>query len=108
MKDKSGMLMTDRYLVETLGKKYVWMPRVYKATSGFIHLSDKHIYTVLTPSDEDGRVSLNVGAKDDEIPIELWIELAAGFLASTDALFEYLGGWRHTKTISANNFKEAP
>lgn len=106
MKDKSGMLMTDRYLVETLGKKYVWIPRVYKATSGFIHLSDKHIYTVLTPSDENGHVSLNVGAKDDEIPVELWIELTAGFLASTDALFEYLGGWKHTKTIFSNDAKE--
>lgn len=103
MKDKSGNLKTDRYLVETLGKKYEWMPRVYKATSGFIHLSDRHIYTVLTPSDESGRVSLSVGDKDDEIPAELWIDLSAGFLASTDTLFEYLGGWRHTKISAAGS-----
>lgn len=97
MRDINGKLMTDRYLVEMLGKKYEWMPRVYKATSGFIHLSDKHIFTVFTPSDEDGRVSLSVGARDNKIPVELWIELSAGFLAATDALFEYLLGWTHTK-----------
>lgn len=102
MKDKNGMLMTDRHLVETLGKKYEWMPRVYKVTSGFIHLSDKHIFTVFTPNGEDGRVSLNVSARDDEIPVELWIELSAGFLASTDALFEYLGGWTRSKIAAAD------
>lgn len=102
MKDKSGKMMTDRYLVETLGEKYEWMPRVYKATSGFIHLSNKHIFTVLTTGEEDGCVSLSVSAKDDRIPLKLWIELAAGFLASTDALFEYLGGWTITKISAAD------
>lgn len=105
MKDINGKLMTDRHLVEMLGKKYEWMPRVYKATSGFIHLSDKHIFTVFTSCEEDGRVSLSVGAKDNEIPVELWIELSAGFLAATDALFEYLGGWTHTKITAADNAK---
>ncbi len=46
IKDRTGQFMTDRYLVESLGKKYVWMPRVYDATSGFIHLSEKHIFTM--------------------------------------------------------------
>jgi hypothetical protein len=80
MKDQAGKLMTDRYLVETLGKKYEWMPRVYKATSGFIHLSDKHIFTVLASGEEDGHITLNVGANDEKIPAELWIEMAAGFI----------------------------
>ncbi len=64
----------------------------HKATSGFIHLSDKHIFTVFTSCEEDGRVSLSVGAK-----------LSASFLAATDALFEYLGGWTHTKIAAADN-----
>jgi hypothetical protein len=101
MKDQAGKLMTDRYLVETLGKKYEWMPRVYKATSGFIHLSDKHIFTVLASGEEDGHITLNVGANDEKIPAELWIEMAAGFLATTDALFEYLNGWTRTKMAVA-------
>lgn len=97
LKDMDGNLMTDRYLVDTLGRKYSWIPRVYEATSGFIHLSDRHIFSVFQDWDETGKVSLRVSAADDGIPDELWIELTDGFLASTDALFEYLKGWVHTK-----------
>lgn len=97
MKDRDGNLLTDRHLVDTLGKKYEWMPRVYEATSGFIHLSERHIFTVFQATEGEGNVSLSVGAKDEDIPIELWVELADGFLASTDALFEYLKGWTITK-----------
>ena len=97
MKDLKGNFMTDRYLVDTLGQKYEWMPRVYNATSGFVHLSDRHIFTVFQDWDNSGKVSLRIGATDEDIPDELWIELADSFLASTDALLEYLKGWTHTK-----------
>jgi hypothetical protein len=73
------------------------MPRVYKATSGFIHLSEKHIFTVFQACEGEQSVSLQVSVTDDDIPDELWIELADGFIASTDALFEYLRGWSYTK-----------
>ncbi len=69
----------------------------YNATSGFIHLSDRHIFTVFQAKEGETKVGLTVGAKDDDIPNELWIELAYGFLASTDALFEYLKGLTFTK-----------
>jgi hypothetical protein len=97
MKDRDGNFMTDRYLVDMLGKKYEWMPRVYDATSGFIHLSERHIFTVFQAKEGKGNVALSVGAKDDDIPVKLWVELTDGFLASTDALFEYLKGWTFTK-----------
>ena len=97
LKDQNGKFMTDRHLVDTLGKKYEWMPRVYDATSGFIHLSDKHIFSVFQDWEGNGKLSLTVGATDEGIPDALWIELADGFLASTDALFEYLKGWTFTK-----------
>jgi hypothetical protein len=98
LKDRTGNLMTDRYLVEGLGKKYEWMPRVYDATSGFIHLSERHIFATWEPR-EAGKsgVSLVVGAADEHFADELWIEMAFGFLAATDALFEYLKGWLFTK-----------
>jgi hypothetical protein len=96
LKDRSGTLMTDRHLVDTLGKKYEWMPRVYEATSGFIHLSERHMFSVWEPN-TDGKLQTVVGATDDHFEDALWIELADGFLACTDALFEYLKGWTFTK-----------
>jgi hypothetical protein len=97
MKDRDGALMTDKHLVETLGRTYSWIPRVYQATSGFIHLSDRHIFTVLRPSSRERSVSLSVSATDEDIPVQLWVEAADGFLAATDVLFEYLKGWTVTK-----------
>ena len=96
LKDRSGNLMTDRYLVDTLGKKYEWMPRVYEATSGFIHLSERHMFSVWNP-DAAGKFQTMVRATDDHLENALWVELADGFLACTDALFEYLKGWTFTK-----------
>lgn len=100
LKDRSGQLMTDRYLVETLGKKYDWMPRVYKATSGFIHLSESHMFSVWKPGTE-GELEIVIGATDDHLEDELWVELADAFLACTDALFEYINGWILTKQTVA-------
>lgn len=103
MRDREGNLMTDRYLVEKLtaaDKDHEWVTRVYEATSGFIHLSDRHVFTVFDPGKIDSKkrtLSLVAGATDEHIPIELWIEQADGFLAATDLLFKYLVGWVRTK-----------
>ena len=95
-KDRNGQKMTDRHLVNTLGEKYEWMPRVYEATSGFVHLSERHIFNIVRPSDEEDTISMAITYEDD-YPEYLWVEMADGFLASTDALFEYLKGWQFTK-----------
>lgn len=97
LKDRSGRLMTDRYLVDELGKKYEWMPRVYEATSGFVHLSERHIFATWESTGNKADVSLVVGSTDEHFVDELWIEMAGAFLASTDALFEYVKGWIFTK-----------
>jgi hypothetical protein len=97
MRDKSGAQMTDKYLVDQLGQKFEWMPRVYDATSGFVHLSQRHIYATGNWSLEDSKVSWFIGPTDEHIANELWVEMASGFLACTDALFEFLRGWVFTK-----------
>jgi hypothetical protein len=96
-KDRAGKHMTDRYLVEELGRKYEWIPRVYEATSGFIHLSERHIFATWESATEKADIPLRVGASDEHFVDELWIEMAAAFLAATDVLFEYLKGWFFTK-----------
>jgi hypothetical protein len=95
MVDKSGAKMTDKYLVEKLGRKFEWMPRVYDSTSGFVHLSERHIYA--TGNWSPDKVSLLISPMDEHIAVEFWIEMAMCFLACTDALFEYLRGWVFTK-----------
>ncbi|MBB1473062.1 hypothetical protein H5368_08450 [Luteimonas sp. MC1782] len=97
LKDRSGSFMTDRHLVETVASEFRWAPSVYKATSGFIHLSDKHIYSTIQAASDDGTFSMLIGSDPDRFPSNLWVEMAEGFIAATDALFLYLEGWVVTK-----------
>jgi hypothetical protein len=97
LKDRSGTFMTDRHLVESVAHEFSWVSSVYKSTSGFIHLSDKHIYSAIQSVKGDGTLSMLIGSDPDRFPNELWIEMAEGFIAATDALFRYLEGWAFTK-----------
>lgn len=42
-KDMTGNLMQDSYLVKRLSERYSWVQDVYIHSSGYIHLSEKHI-----------------------------------------------------------------
>lgn len=97
LKDRSGSFMTDRHLVDSVASEFPWAPSVYKATSGFIHLSDKHIYSAIQSVEDDGTFSMLIGTNPDRFPNALWVEMAEGFIAATDALFRYLEGWALTK-----------
>lgn len=96
-KDSAGKLMTDQYLVERLSEKYPWVSSVYQNASGFIHLSEKHILSMIESCDENGSFSMRIGTLDQSIPPFLWQELVEAFLAITDILFEYVSGWVLTK-----------
>jgi hypothetical protein len=100
LRDRSGATMTDRYLVESVASEFPWVPSVYKSTSGFIHLSDKHIYGAIQSVQNDGRLSMLIGSNPDRFPNELWVEMTEGFIAATEALFQYLDGWTFTKANS--------
>lgn len=97
LKDRSGAPMTDRHLVNSVASEFPWAPSVYNSTSGFIHLSDKHIFSAIQSVQDDGTLSMHVGSDPSRFPNELWVEMAEGFVAATEALFRYLEGWAFTK-----------
>ena len=100
LKDRSGAMMTDRHLVESVASEFPWAPSVYKSTSGFIHLSDKHIFSAIQSVKDDGALSVHIGSDPSRFPTELWVEMAEGFIAATKALFRYVEGWAFTKENS--------
>lgn len=96
LKDINNKKLTDTYLKKVLGKKHPWLQRVYEETSGFVHLSDKHIFTTIKPTSID--MTCNIEIKlDDDIPDEYLIEAIEAFIATTNILFEYIEGWIFTK-----------
>lgn len=97
LKDRSGAAMTDRYLVDSVAQEFPWVPSVYRSTSGFIHLSNKHIQSTIQSVHDDGTLSMLIGSDPNRFPDELWVEMTEGFIAATEALFDYLDGWVFTK-----------
>lgn len=96
LKDRDGHLMNDRYLVKRLAKEegLEWPERVYQETSGYIHLSRKHMFCSFTSVDAETRtIGTQVSASHAHVPDEIYVEAADAFLAATKLYMKYLHGW---------------
>ena len=96
MKDREGHKLTDRHLLEKLSAEAEWLPRVYRETSGYIHLSEKHLFSAFSPG-EDGRVTMKMAAADKPLPDSIYLEAIDAFIATTGLFMKYLHGWGFTK-----------
>lgn len=97
IRDRYGKFMTDAYLLKKLSVEYPWMPNVYEFTSGFIHLSEKHIIHTVRKLDEDGNMQTAIGPGDDHVPDEFKIEAIDAFDAITDVALRFVVSWILTK-----------
>ena len=98
IKDRTGKPMTDAYLVERLSARTPWVARVYKETSGFIHLSDKHMLSPVTAVDDDAKtVSFLVHETDVHVRAEHWRELVECFNEATREIGGAISSWTQRK-----------
>jgi len=98
IKDRTGKPMTDARLVEHLSARIPWVSRVYKETSGFIHLSDKHMRSPVTGVDDDARtVSFFVHEADVHVGEEHWRELVECFNETTRVIGGAIASWAQRK-----------
>ena len=97
LQDRDGNQLRDGYLVDKLAEEYPWVKDVYKQTSGYVHLSNKHIFNAHRPGDEEGTLEGKIAEGDSFVTDELYLEAIAAFKAITDILFEYVCGWGYTK-----------
>ena len=104
IKDKMGKKMTDRYLVEMLTKKYPWMKDVYDNLCGYIHFSDKHLFSAVENLDEAERtIDFVIGKEDTKYPEWSWLETINCFRDTVQILFLYLKSWikmKNERTLS--------
>jgi hypothetical protein len=102
LKDKDERKMHDSALVSELEKKSPWVKRVYRETSGFVHLSEKHIFSLLDkPSHERQRFELSIGRSGEKVPAEFKIEAVVAFAKITNEVFHLVDGWVFTKSNPA-------
>ena len=97
-KTLDGIAMTDRFLVDHFSQEYPWMGRVYSATSGFTHLSERHFFMNVTEVDSAKRpVAFSVTDKHDHIPQEILAEAITGFTEITKLVLHRVYSWGFTK-----------
>lgn len=100
LKDKDGKPMNDAYLVERFAEAegLEWLARVYRETSGYIHLSNKHLFSTFNEVDEEAlTVEIKVSATDGNLPEAIYVEAVDAFLAASRLFMKYLHAWGLTK-----------
>jgi hypothetical protein len=97
LKDKDGKILHDKYLVEKLTAEYPWVKAVYESSSGYVHLSEKHIFNCLTVLKEDGEFQMKITDEDSFVPGALYLEAIEAFKEATNTLLKFAHGWAFTK-----------
>jgi hypothetical protein len=98
LKDRDGFKMTDKYLIDKLSKDYQWMTEVYAKTSGYIHLSNTHIFNSSRINGSKERaIAFTISREDRWLTEESKLEATNCMLEISQILFDYLSGWNDTK-----------
>jgi hypothetical protein len=104
MIDKDGKKLKDWYLRNKLNEEYPWVKNVYEETSGFIHLSKKHIFTSSRMTDKnEGTIEMVISKHDNYVTDEHRIEATTGMIEISKILCHYIEGWIHTKNNTKPN-----
>lgn len=104
LKDQKGKYMKDFYLVELASNEFSWIEKVYKETSGFIHLSNKHFFTSSRLKDkENGILEFKVSKFDKYVNDNHRVEGILGMIEITNCICELIYGWIYTKNNPPNS-----
>jgi hypothetical protein len=94
LKDRSGELMRDAYLVKRLSAEVHWVKSLYQQASGYVHLSEQHIFNTIGIPDEDGMTIIGITGQDGSIwTEERYLEAIEAFDSSTRLVLELVEGW---------------
>ena len=97
-KTRDGHLMMDRYLVDHFKTEHPWIDQVYREASGFVHLSEKHMFMNIQSVDEESRTeTMTISEKHDHVPQEIRHEAIMCFSEITKLVLHRAYSWRITK-----------
>ncbi|HLP97951.1 MAG TPA: hypothetical protein VK149_05865 [Sideroxyarcus sp.] len=96
-KDRAGERMTDAYLRKVVAKNHPWINRVYESGSGFIHLSEKHIFSLFSEVGDAGKIQITIAPIQKHIPEKSRIEAVAAMSHLTQLVIELCNDWAEEK-----------
>ena len=99
IKDRLGRNMTDIYLQNALINEYSWLKGTYKNTSGYVHLSDKHLFNTLRKgaSGKEGALDIYIGPDDKMVNDEVYEGAIEDMILVTHALLTFIANWTLSK-----------
>lgn len=94
LKDNESKKMTDRHLIDRLAREWPWVKDIYSETSGFIHLSEKHIFNALTITSEERReAQITISDYDEFIPSNAYLVAVDAFARITDLFLGFVNAY---------------
>jgi hypothetical protein len=94
LRDRYGNRMTDGYLLEKLAVQYPWIKSVYEHSSGYIHLSEKHIFNTLRITSESERmINMKISDRDEVVPDRFYFEIIEAFFEATKLVLAMEAAW---------------
>ena len=97
LRDKKGKLLTDTYLYNEVSKSYPWITNLYKESSGFVHLSEKHFFATYSRSNEERHPQFILSEKDEFIPDAVKVEATLAMLFVNFLIFDLCKDWLEFK-----------
>lgn len=89
--------MTDRLLVDRLAEHHPWIDEVYNKMSGYIHLSDLHLFNTLNKIDDKKNLRAIISDSDIFITEKERIEALYTMSELTVIVLWLLNSWTLTK-----------
>lgn len=101
LKSRTGLRLTDSYLVQLRKEQHPWLPAVYEYLSGYVHFSGAHIVDAISHfGEEDRTIQFLASDEDRRFPDFSWTEILECFREATSILGRFLQGWGATKKLS--------
>ena len=97
IKDSHGNKMTDAYLVSKLSEEYDWIDKVYKKGSGYIHLSESHIFNAVHQDERERTIIFKIGRGKIPVSDDMFLDLIGAFIETTKVVLKYVNSWVYTK-----------
>jgi len=111
-KDAHGKRLTDARLVELAKPHHPWVPNVYEATSGWVHLSPVHLRAAWRLDDDPsspgtlGALKGRIPIRPSDIPLRGLEELIGAMTQATEELFGYAEVWESRKGLPSGQARE--
>jgi hypothetical protein len=105
LKHSDGERLMDGKLVRLAAPMHPWLPAVYEAASGWVHLSPLHISSPLTLDKQEERtLRMEFPLRyQDRLSVKFLAEIQGAMTQATEELFGYIEIWEERKEEGPRN-----